>query len=230
MHDISPDVLRDLYQVKRYTARQISDELEVGFRTVLRRLHQFGINVRPAGPKHHVRLKSREWLYRQYVTLEKPSTQIAREIGASSGSVYRWIRKHGIPTRPAGGSLKGKKMSNEGRRKMSVARRGRYKAADNPNWKGGYVEPTYAERRCYKAKLWREAVKKRDGHKCVKCGAENVKLHTHHIKPWRTHPEGRFDVSNGMTLCVPCHEAEHGFDFKVYDKVKRTRAQSTRNE
>lgn len=195
----------------------------------MRRLHQFGIQPRPTGPKHHKRLKSKEWVYRQYITLGKPSTQIAREIGASVGVVISWLHKHGIPTRPAGGSLKGKKMSYEGRCRMSVARRGKYTGEDNPNWKGGYVDPTYAERRCYKARLWREAVKNRDGHKCVKCGAEKVKLHTHHIKPWRDHPEGRFDVSNGITLCVPCHEAEHGFSFNTYDKVKRTRAQSTRS-
>ena len=61
-------------------------------------------------------------------------------------------------------------------------------------------------------KTWRDSVYKRDCYRCRKCGAKGA-LHAHHIKPWASHPELRFDVANGLTLCLPCHGAEHGRDF-----------------
>jgi 5-methylcytosine-specific restriction endonuclease McrA len=30
-------------------------------------------------------------------------------------------------------------------------------------------------------------------------------LHPHHIQPFADHPELRWDVNNGMTLCTNCH-------------------------
>lgn len=57
-------------------------------------------------------------------------------------------------------------------------------------------------------RLWRSAVLERDDYTCQDCGAtEN--LHVHHIRGFATHPELRTDVSNGVTLCVDCHHAEH---------------------
>lgn len=59
---------------------------------------------------------------------------------------------------------------------------------------------------------WREAVFKRDGYSCVICGdrnytgrGETVIINADHIKPFALHPELRFDINNGRTLCEPCH-------------------------
>jgi hypothetical protein len=52
---------------------------------------------------------------------------------------------------------------------------------------------------------WRKAVYKRDNFTCKRCGAYGVKLEAHHIKRFATHPELRFEVSNGITLCKSCH-------------------------
>lgn len=54
---------------------------------------------------------------------------------------------------------------------------------------------------------WSKAVKIRDG-KCMKCSSLN-NLHAHHIKPKATHPELKYEITNGMTLCYTCHKAEH---------------------
>jgi 5-methylcytosine-specific restriction endonuclease McrA len=58
-------------------------------------------------------------------------------------------------------------------------------------------------------KQWRGAVLKRDGGRCQRCGTIPASPHAHHIKPWETHPELRFIVGNGETLCPACHAAEH---------------------
>jgi hypothetical protein len=34
-------------------------------------------------------------------------------------------------------------------------------------------------------------------------------LRAHHVKLFAKHPELRFVVSNGLTLCHPCHELKH---------------------
>ena len=56
--------------------------------------------------------------------------------------------------------------------------------------------------------LWRQAVLNRDGHACVVCGT-GKKLTVHHILGWSAYPEQRLTVGNGVTLCHPCHDAEH---------------------
>lgn len=55
---------------------------------------------------------------------------------------------------------------------------------------------------------WRSAVYERDQYTCQECGA-NGKLVAHHIKQWAHHPDLRFDVSNGITLCNDCHVLKH---------------------
>lgn len=62
-----------------------------------------------------------------------------------------------------------------------------------------------------KYKQWERTVKKRDNYTCRKCGKENLKkkdCHAHHIKDWDLFVELRFDVENGLTLCMSCHMKE----------------------
>lgn len=56
---------------------------------------------------------------------------------------------------------------------------------------------------------WVLAVILRDK-KCMRCGAtEN--LQAHHLKSWRSHPDLRHDVSNGVALCPLCHHSQHQY-------------------
>jgi 5-methylcytosine-specific restriction endonuclease McrA len=63
---------------------------------------------------------------------------------------------------------------------------------------------------------WREAVLARDGYRCRQCGTTSEPLNAHHIKGWTRYPALRFDVSNGLTLCEPCHNSVHSKYFHVY--------------
>ena len=56
---------------------------------------------------------------------------------------------------------------------------------------------------------WRKAVYERDNYTYQECGARGGSLNAHHIKSWAHHPELRFDVNNGVTLCRDCHSKEH---------------------
>jgi hypothetical protein len=56
---------------------------------------------------------------------------------------------------------------------------------------------------------WRSSIFKRDQFTCQKCNQVGGKLNAHHIKPWADFPELRFDMSNGVTLCVNCHREIH---------------------
>ena len=51
----------------------------------------------------------------------------------------------------------------------------------------------------------RSAIYKRDDYTCQQCRARGVRLEAHHVKSFATHPELRFDVDNGITLCKSCH-------------------------
>lgn len=56
---------------------------------------------------------------------------------------------------------------------------------------------------------WRKAVYKRDRWTCQRCGARGVELHAHHIQMWSRFPDLRFEITNGRTLCWPCHYQTH---------------------
>jgi len=57
-------------------------------------------------------------------------------------------------------------------------------------------------------KEWARAVKERDGYRCQECGATE-RLHAHHIRDFASYIEGRFDLTNGITLCLQCHLKAH---------------------
>lgn len=58
-------------------------------------------------------------------------------------------------------------------------------------------------------KNWRAAVFQRDGFKCAICGQVGGELNAHHIRSFKDYPELRFDINNGITLCVRCHRKVH---------------------
>lgn len=91
------------------------------------------------------------------------------------------------------------------------------------NWKGGVSRLNTSIRQMTENRKWMDAVKARDG-LCLHCGAADG-LESHHVKPLsemvaelgiRTRADARmhaailWDLSNGKTLCIPCHYEVHG--------------------
>jgi len=74
------------------------------------------------------------------------------------------------------------------------------------NWQGGIHEENLKIRKSFEYVIWRERVFSRDKFTCVICGDnKGGNLEADHIKPFAYYPELRFEVSNGRTLCRPCH-------------------------
>lgn len=102
------------------------------------------------------------------------------------------------------------------------ARGEKTRGANHYKWNGGASRLNAAIRRLTENRKWMEAVRARDG-KCMVCGSvEN--LESHHITPLAdlvttneiTNREqarecsALWDLSNGITVCRPCHYNIHG--------------------
>ena len=90
----------------------------------------------------------------------------------------------------------GKKMRPEPRR-----------GSESNFWRGGLTVGNAKIRSSHETKVWRSNVFSRDDYTCTCCGKRGGKLEADHILPFSLHPELRFSVFNGRTVCRPCHGA-----------------------
>ena len=127
--------------------------------------------------------------------------------GKSNQNSGRFVKGHkswNTGTNESG--MKGKKHSSETKEKMRRSSCGELAS----NWKGGVSSENELQRKSGKYKEWRTSVFERDNYTCVICGSKStagnrIELNADHIKQFATHPELRFDLDNGRTLCVDCH-------------------------
>ena len=138
--------------------------------------------------------------------------QVADLLDASLYGVYYRLTKAGVVMRPAvpvnrRGNKAGRKWTPEQRRAQSDRAKAR---GTNHNF---YVDGNGRERDTrrkremdhFEYRLWREAVFARDAFTCQECGVVGGHLQADHIKAWALHPDLRYEVSNGRTLCRECH-------------------------
>jgi len=150
----------------------------------------------------------REWLVREYIERQRSTGDIAADIGCTDANVLFWLRKHGIPRRSISAARLTKKWGAHG-------------AANPMHGKTGALNPRYVDgssperQRMYARTEGREFIRRvyaRDDHKCCRCGGPKAgprSLHVHHVKPWAGNPALRFDETNVVTLCRPCHGFVH---------------------
>lgn len=81
----------------------------------------------------------------------------------------------------------------------------RYFGPDNSKWTGN---PRRKHRESKQA-AWRRAVINRDRATCKLCGATDTELHAHHLKSYLEFPALRWEITNGQTVCAPCHWQIH---------------------
>lgn len=116
----------------------------------------------------------------------------------------------------------GKKHTLETRYKISVRSRERAKRGPEAP---GYIDGKGAERRGLRStaalKQWRYDIFLRDGFACVHCGDDQGgNLEAHHILPFASYPEQRFDTSNGVTLCRGCHWLVHAYNLQLWSPIQ----------
>lgn len=72
---------------------------------------------------------------------------------------------------------------------------------------------------------WRKLVYLRDNYTCQECGLiakpHSKKLDAHHIVPCREDESLMYEVSNGITLCKPCHNKTRNKENEFKDRYKQ---------
>lgn len=133
---------------------------------------------------------------------------------------------------------RGKKMTEESKKKMSIVKLGKpiphlhnvqvrekikqsltgrpnpnMRGEKHPNYKDGGAKTSERlfEMGRIEYKNWRKAVYERDKYTCRICGSQGGRLNADHIKPWSLYPDLRYDIENGRTLCVACHRKTDTF-------------------
>ncbi len=96
--------------------------------------------------------------------------------------------------------------SAETKEKISQSKKGQWTGPKNPNWKGGIANLHNQIRGSREYARWVRSVFERDNYICQMCLKKGGDLNAHHLKSFTDHPELRFDVNNGQTLCIPCHD------------------------
>lgn len=74
-----------------------------------------------------------------------------------------------------------------------------------PPWRRSDKE----QRNTVEYRVWRTKVFERDDYTCQDCEQRGGELNAHHIKPFAKYKDLRFEVSNGVTLCIDCHKEVH---------------------
>lgn len=141
--------------------------------------------------------KNKDWLYNEYITKKRTANDIAKDVKRDPKTVWTWLKKFNIPTRPRGGDSssgsfkKGTQIWKDRKHKESTKQKIRearlkdghvpylrdgkhwLKTVDkehHPLWKGGISSERQS---VYSSKEWVEAVKqvwKRDNATCQNCG------------------------------------------------------------
>jgi hypothetical protein len=84
-----------------------------------------------------------------------------------------------------------------------------HKGKKHWNWQGGITPENHLLRRTPEYNEWRKAVYKRDKYICTICNVKQKYPIAHHLKSFNEYPALRFEVNNGITVCMSCHKKIH---------------------
>ena len=205
--DITKDVLFEMYTNQRISPDEIAEKYKCSGRTVRNKMQEFGIQR--LGASHLRKGKSAIWnigITRSAETIEKCRQA---NIGKTphnygKGRIYFFCEVCGTSVfdKPY---RKKRTCSNKCRDALASINRGKL----HWNYKSEMSNANQRSRLWAECIEWRENVLNRDKSTCQKCKKKGGKLTAHHIDSWATHPDVRFNVNNGVTLCYQCHRSFH---------------------
>lgn len=181
---------------------------------------------------------SYEQLYSLYIEERKSPAQIALVFGCSGPTIANRLREFQLPVRSGSEALKGRQNTwahkaadkNRGKRRPGIGGRpkgcigwnkGLTKQTDTRlsqvgkqkeqhwAWKGGVSDVNVLIRQSSEYKQWRRLVFIRDNYSCQTCSERGGDIEAHHISHFACDIDRRFDINNGKTLCVSCHQELH---------------------
>ena len=169
--------------------------------------------------------QNKEWLYRKYIVENLDCVQIGNLVDRDAKTIWYWLKKFDIQTRPRGSNYKqnllngrprGWHHTEETKRKVGKASRERgavpylrngehwlktVDPEDNPNWKGG-ITPKRQE--FCRSDKWKRVVKlvwKRDKATCQRCDLNFRDARKRDMKTFHIHHIVPF--SNENLRCEP---------------------------
>ena len=92
----------------------------------------------------------------------------------------------------------------------------RHSKENHPMWKKDRSQ-VKRQRSIAEFRWWRKAIFERDNYTCVECGVRGSVLTAHHKAPVVRFPMYKFEISNGITLCKPCHNEIHKVANELFD-------------
>lgn len=158
----------------------------------------------------------------------------------NKGKKIDFSKEHCEHLRIAKTGCKRRKMTDEEKKKHSLALIGKYKGEKHHFWRGGISDLRDLIRHSYKYRQWRSDVFTRDNYTCQICLARSgngrrVDLNADHIKLFaaimadnniKTFDEAMeceemWNINNGRTLCWECHRKTDSFGTKAHKLLKK---------
>lgn len=197
---ISRDMLLELYYKQKLSYTEIARMLFCDPITIKNRFREFGLKPRSLSEAIKGRRQTPEWKEKRISQLRgKPRSQATKDkislAAMGRPSPFKGLRKATHPEIVVWGV--------SGSRHWA--------------WKGGVSPINKRIRVSSEYKVWRDHVFQRDNYTCQSCGKRGGWLEADHIFSFADYPQLRFDISNGRTLCRPCHR-------KVTSRQARQRA------
>lgn len=200
------------------TIKQIAVQAGMSNEWTRRQLKRLGVERRKHGPQRKF-TPTREELHGLYQT--KTLKEIADLYGV--GETVVWNRTKELDVKVEGRQLGHRGLhirTRKHKEAQSIAFRGKWTGDKNPHWKGGVHVKNLQERGSGAYKQWKLKSLELHGNACQGCGVvkgatceccgHKVALHVHHVLPFATHPESRYDPNNSEVLCQKCHALSHG--------------------
>lgn len=202
IEQVSKETLIDLLKLK-YSYKKIGKI--VGMSTgMVQYACLFVYGIDPVKTKHYLVHENLDELIAEY---NKGTSlyNLADIYKSNDAYIKKILTEIGVHTRNISESLQ-----------VSDALRGENHYAWNPE----LTEDERLQNRGLEYKQWAFSVKEQYGFKCDCCGKDsNGDMVSHHLHNYKDFPDSRYDIDNGVCLCVKCHIAFHVKYGKSFNTV-----------